>query len=89
LKETKISLHVQPGAGRSEIVGVTGGIFRIRISAPAHEGKANKALIDFLSEKLDIAKSRIEIVKGQNSKDKVIAVSGLSLDEVRKRLVAE
>jgi uncharacterized protein (TIGR00251 family) len=82
----KISLRVHPGAARSEVVGVTDGVLQVRVAAPPVKGKANKELIDFLSRHLSVAKSRIAIVSGHTAKDKVIAVSGLSREEVTKRL---
>ncbi len=85
-KETRIFVRIQPGASKSELVGETGGVWRIRVAAPPREGKANRELIEFLSDKLDIAKSRISIIRGESARDKVISVSELSEEQVRKRL---
>lgn len=54
------------------MVGRTGDVFQIRISAPAREGKANAALIRFLSEVLGISRSRLKIVRGEQARDKRI-----------------
>ena len=85
-KETRISVRIQPGASRNEAVGETGGVWRIRVAAPPREGKANRELIEFLSDKLGIAKSRINIVRGENARDKVMSISGLSEEDVKKHL---
>ena len=55
-------VKVQPGAVKNEIVEVREGALRIRISAPAVKGKANKALVDFLARKLGVKNSGIEII---------------------------
>ncbi len=85
-KGVKLSLHVQPGAPRSEVAGMVAGVWRIRLAAPATQGKANRELIDFLSERLGIAKSRISIIKGHTSRNKIIAILGVSEEEIIKRL---
>ena len=69
-------VKVQPGAARNEIVGVQGDALKIKIGAPAVKGKANRALIDFLAEKLGVKKSEVEIISGRTSKIKKIKVVG-------------
>ena len=67
-------VKVQPGVAKNEIVGVQGDALKIKIGAPAVKGKANKALVDFLAEKLGVKKSEIEITSGRTSKIKKIKV---------------
>jgi uncharacterized protein (TIGR00251 family) len=86
--EVKISLRIQPGASRNEVAGFTSGVWKIKIAAPPVEGKANKELTLYLSEVLNIARSRIAIVRGETGRDKVVAVYGLTADEIEKRLSA-
>lgn len=69
-------IKVQPGAAKNEIVGVQEDALKIRINAPPVKGKANRALIDFLAEKLQVRKSEIEILSGHTSKIKKIKVLG-------------
>ena len=69
-------IEVQPGAAKNEIVGVQGDALRRKINAPPVKGKANRALIDFLAEKLGTKKSEIEIMSGYTSKIKKIRVVG-------------
>ena len=82
LKTTKTAtgatfrVRVQPGASKNEIVGVQEDALKIRINAPPVKGKANKALIDFLAEKLGVKKSEVEIISGHTSKIKKIKVLG-------------
>jgi uncharacterized protein (TIGR00251 family) len=84
-----ILVKVQPNAGRNEVVGQANSVWKIKIAAPPDKGKANKELVDFLSDLLDIKKSRIAISRGQTSHNKVIEIEGLSLEEVLSRLDVE
>jgi uncharacterized protein (TIGR00251 family) len=72
-----IKVHLQPGAKRNEIVGRHGDAIKIKIKikAPPVDGKANEALIEFLSETLGIAKSKIEIVSGHTSRQKLVSIA--------------
>ncbi|KXW56895.1 DUF167 domain-containing protein [Ferrovum sp. PN-J185] len=63
-----LMVYVQPGASKSELSGLFDGNIKIRLKAPAVEGQANKALIDFLAEHLDLPKKDIEIVSGMQSR---------------------
>ena len=84
--EAKISVRVYPNAATNEVVGSIDEVLQVRVSAPPIKGKANKELIGFLSRVLDVGESRISIIKGHTSRNKVIAVDGLSRDELLKRL---
>ncbi len=81
----RLSVRVVPGASKNEITSVNGA-WKIRLTAPPVEGKANRALIEFLAKKLDISRSALELVSGASSRSKVIAVSGLNLEEINQRL---
>jgi len=72
------AVRVLPRSSRNEIVGESEGVLKIKLTAPPVEGAANKALIEFLSGKLKVAKSRISIVTGQSGRSKVVAVEGLN-----------
>ena len=79
-------LHVQSGASRNEVVGFSGGVLRVKIAAPPLRDKANKELIAFLSQLLGVSQAAITIRHGRASKDKVLAIDGLSQETVMKRL---
>ena len=74
--EIIFKIKVQPGAGKNEVVGVHGDALRIKINAPAVKGKANRALIDFLAERLAVKKSEVEILSGHTSRAKTIKIVG-------------
>lgn len=77
-----LSVRVQPGAKRSSFDGVWNDThIKIALQAPAVDGKANEALIDFLSENLKIKKKQIFIVTGQTSRCKVILIEVKEINE--------
>ncbi len=81
-RKLKLRVRVQPGARKDEILGFREGILWVKVSAPPIEGKANGRLIDLLSKRLSIPKSRIRIVRGETSRNKELEIEGLGEDEV-------
>ena len=71
-----LTLHVQPGAKRSEIIGLHGDTLKIRLAAPPVEGRANEALLKFIAELFDVTVRQVELKQGGQSRRKVVAVSG-------------
>ena len=84
--KARISLRVYPSASRSEVVDFTDGVWRVRVAAPPVKGKANKELIAFLSQQLGVGKGTLTIVKGHTSRNKVIAIDGLSQEDIVEHL---
>jgi len=87
LLKTTISVRVRPNAARNEVVDVTDGIYLVKVSAPPVKGKANNELVAFLSRLLGVSKSQVNIIKGYTSRSKVIALDGLSQEDIMKRLL--
>jgi uncharacterized protein (TIGR00251 family) len=85
---TTVRVHVIPNAKRDEIVGEHDNAIKIRLRAPAVEGKANSALCRFLAERLQIHRRDVTIERGEKSRDKWIRVDGLDEREIRMRLLA-
>ena len=85
--EARISLRVYPNASRNEIAGFTDGVLRVKVTAPPIKGKANKELITYLCRLLGVGKDSVNIIKGHTIRNKVIAIDGLSREEVMKRLL--
>ncbi len=81
-----LRLKITPGAKASEITGITNGTLNLKIKASPVKGKANQELLDFLSKKLGIAKSDIEIIQGFTQRNKIVIVSGLSSEGVFNKL---
>jgi len=84
--KTRLHIRLQPNARRNEVVGFQNDVLRLRVTAPPHEGRANKALIDLLADVLDIPKSHIDILRGRTTMDKLVVIEDLEPDEVRTRL---
>ena len=79
-----------PRAGRNKIVGVMSDqVIKIQVAAAPVDGEANEKLVKFLAEILDVPKSRIEIVAGLSSREKLISVLGLDTETVYQRIAAQ
>jgi len=83
---TTLRVHLTPRSARDEVLGLEGDVLLARVSAPPVEGRANDALLRLLSEALGVPKSSLRIVRGQRSREKLVAVEGLDAPEVRRRL---
>jgi uncharacterized protein (TIGR00251 family) len=72
-----LHLKITPRSSKNEIIGeLPDGTLKIKLKAPPVDGEANKELIKFLSKEFNIAKSKIKIVKGETSRNKVIEIDG-------------
>ena len=83
---TRISIYVQPRASKTEIAGMHDGCTKIRLAAPPVDGAANAALVEFIAERLNIAKSKVRVVTGSSSRRKVIEVDGVSAAQLAQAL---
>ncbi len=80
------AVKVHPRAKKNAITGEIGDALKLALTAPPVDGKANDACIDFFAKLLKVPRSSVTIAAGQNSRNKVIRVAGLSAEEVRQRL---
>jgi uncharacterized protein (TIGR00251 family) len=89
-KEGRVTfaVRVQPRASKSGVAGEADGALKVRLAAPPVEGQANGELIRLLAKLFDAPRQRIAIVSGQTSRNKVVSVSGISVDEA-SRVLAE
>lgn len=71
-----LKLHVQPGASRSEFAGKHGERIKVRLAAPAHDGKANEALIEFLANHYGVPRRHVRITSGLKSRQKRVQIDG-------------
>ena len=84
---TRLRLHIQPRASRTEVAGLHGDALRIRLAAPPVDGAANDALIVFLADALDIPRRDITLVSGERSRDKRVRIIGLDSITTRTLLL--
>lgn len=82
----EIRLHVQPRAKRCEISGSYNGALKIKVTAPPVDDAANRAIIGYLADRLGVSKSKLAILSGAHSRDKVLQVKGITPGEFQKRL---
>ena len=81
-----ITVQVQPNASQNKITRFEQGVWYLRIAAPPIKGRANQELLKFLSDILGVSRSSLTIEKGMTSKRKLIAIQGLSQNQVTRQL---
>ncbi|PSH04709.1 MAG: YggU family protein [Acidobacteria bacterium] len=82
----QFALRVQPRASRNAFAGLMGDAIKLAITAPPVDGKANQAVIEYLSEFFRVPKASITIVSGETGRNKLIAIRGMSAAQVLKAL---
>jgi uncharacterized protein len=87
-RATQVKLRVSPSARRPGIAGRHGGAWKVRVAEPPEDGRANDALVRLLAEALRVPARSVELVSGHGSRDKIVALTGISADGA-ERLLAE
>jgi hypothetical protein len=82
----QFALRVQLRSSRTALAGVLGDAIKLAITAPPVDGKANQAVVEYLAKLFSVPKSSITIVSGETGRNKLIAIRGLSAEQVRKLL---
>lgn len=80
--KTILKVKVIPKASRNEIVGFEDNVLKVKLTAAPEKGKANQALIDLLSKKLKIPKSKITIIRGATSSLKTLEIDGVDAEDI-------
>jgi uncharacterized protein (TIGR00251 family) len=73
----KIAVRTQPNARRDELLGLREGVLLVRVSAPPLDGRANRALCRVLAKHVGVAPSKVTILRGERSRDKLVQIEGL------------
>ena len=81
-----LTLHIQPGARTTEVAGIHGDALKIRLAAPPVDGKANAALIEFVAQRLGVAKSLLSLKSGHSARRKVLEVN-VSVSDIAQKLL--
>ncbi len=79
-----LTLHIQPGAKKTEFAGRHGDALKIRLAAPPVDGKANEALVRFVADTLGLARSAVHLKSGQTSRRKVLEIQGATQEAVAR-----
>ena len=85
---TRLRVRVAPGAARSAVVGRYGETWKLRVAAAPEGGRANDAVVALLADTLGLSRPDVRLVAGGASRDKVVDVTGLTLEEAERRLAA-
>jgi uncharacterized protein (TIGR00251 family) len=80
------SVKVVPRSSKTAIVGILGGMLKVKLSAPPEKGRANQSLIEFLADTLGVKKNAVKITSGLTSPVKTIEITGISAETILKTL---
>jgi uncharacterized protein (TIGR00251 family) len=81
-----LAIKAVPNAPRSAVVGWLGEALKVKVHAPALEGRANDELCEFLADALALSRRAVTVLQGDKSRQKILHISGLTLAEVRLKL---
>jgi uncharacterized protein len=84
----RFEVHAKPRAKKSKVVGERGDAVEIALAAPPVDGAANDELVRFVGQVLGVPKRNVDLVRGETSREKLVAVTGLTAAEVETRLKA-
>ena len=88
MKATRLRLHVSPGATRAGIVGRHGEGWKVRVTAPPEDGRANDAVLRLIAHTLSLSRDSVTLVSGHGGRNKVVQLTGIDLARVERRLTA-
>lgn len=83
---TLLSVKLQPRASKNEIGEPLGAELKIKVTAPPVDAAANQALVEFLAEKLDCSRGKVELIRGHTSRHKTILLHGFKPEDVLPKL---
>jgi len=84
----RFEVHAKPRAKKSKVIGERGDAVEIALAAPPVDGAANEELVRFVAKVLEVRQRDIEVVRGETSREKLLAVVGLTVEEIESRLRA-
>jgi uncharacterized protein (TIGR00251 family) len=85
-ESARISVRLRPRGRGDALLGFAEGVLRAQVSAPPTDGRANRALCKLIAAEVGVAPSRVSVVRGAKSRDKVVEVESLGADELAERL---
>jgi uncharacterized protein (TIGR00251 family) len=87
-RTVRLRLRVSPGARRAAVVGRYGDAWKVRVTAAPERGRANDDVVGLIADSLGVVRPDVRLVAGQSSRDKVVELSGITLEEAERRLEA-
>lgn len=85
---TRLRLRVSPGAGRAGIVGRHGDGWKVRVTAPPEDGRANEAVLRLLADALSLPRKALSLVSGHTARDKIVLLDGVGPAQIERRLTS-
>ena len=82
-----LQVRIHPGARKNAITGIHAGALKISLTTPPVDGRANEALIAFLSDQLRIPKASISLISGQTNRSKTLRIATLTAPQVEAALL--
>ena len=83
---TRLRLRVSPGSRKTELAGRCGDGWKVRVSAPPEDGRANDAVLALLAERVGLPRRSLAIISGRTSRDKVVEMTGIDREEAERRM---
>jgi uncharacterized protein (TIGR00251 family) len=84
--DAQIEVRLRPRGSRDELIEMRDGILQARVTAPPVDGKANRALCKMIAKRLGVAPSKVSVVRGERSRDKLVRVEGMGQATLEKAL---
>lgn len=86
MAEARIEVRLRPRGHADELLGFEDGVLQARVSAPPVDGKANKALCRLVAKRAGVAPSRVTVVRGEKSRQKLLLVEGIDEESLKAKL---
>jgi uncharacterized protein (TIGR00251 family) len=88
MADAQIEVRLRPRGSRDELLGMRDGVLQARVTAPPVDGKANRALCRLIAKRVGVAPSKVSVVRGAKSRDKLVRVEGIDAATLEKALSA-
>jgi uncharacterized protein (TIGR00251 family) len=85
---TRLRLRVSPGAGRAEIVGRHGDAWKVRVTPPPEQGRANEAVLRLVADTLALPRNAVTLVSGHGGRDKIVELAGVEPAQIARRFAS-
>ena len=82
MKSARIEVRLKPRGSGDELIGLRDGVLQAKVTAPPVDGRANRALCKLIAKRVGVAPSRVSVVRGEKSRDKVVQVDGMDEAEL-------
>lgn len=82
----RLAVKAVPNAPKNAVTGWVGDALKIKVHAPALDGRANEELCEFIAEALNLPKRNVSVFQGEKSRQKVLQIDGLTIEEVKQKL---